>query len=149
MTEQGPPRSPLSPVELAQQMREAAERMMSAWSAAATAMVGAAGATTRAGGPASGPGGALPEGFPKDMPVIPSLPATFSAEKVQALLDDLADRRTQVRALRDSLTAFDEQLALLEAGLRPMLEWTQGWADMEKAFTAFWRLPRTGGGPAG
>jgi hypothetical protein len=144
VTEQGQPRAPLSSVDVAQQMRAAAEQMTSAWVAAAKAMATAAGDMTTVGRSASDAGALLPAGVGGDMPRLPSLPATFSAEKVQALLDDLVDRRSQVRALRDSLTAFDEQLALLEAGLRPMLEWTKGWGELEKAIGGFWRLPPRG-----
>ena len=65
----------------------------------------------------------------------------MSAEKVQAVLDDLAERRAQVQALRDSLTIFDGQLEALEAGLRPMLEWTRAWAELESSIAGLWRLP--------
>jgi len=139
VTEQKPP---VSPVDVAQQMREAAERMITSWSAAAGSAAGAASAMSRAAGSASGAGVALPGGSAADMPTWPSLPATFSAEKVQRMLDDLADRRNQVQGLRDSLAAVDEQLGQLEAGLGPMLEWTRGWAELEKTMSGFWRPPR-------
>ena len=141
MTEQKPP---ASPVDVAQQMREAAERMISLWSAAAGSAAEAASAMSRATG--SGSGAALPGGSAADMPTWPSLPATLSAEKVQGMLADLADRRKQVQALRDSLAAVDEQLGQLEAGLRPMLEITRGWAELEKTMSGFWRPPHGASG---
>lgn len=132
VTEQGPA-GPVSPFDIARQMREAADRLVSAWTTAAGSVPGAAGAL---------PGTA---GKQPAVPALPALPATLSTEKVQGVLDDLADRRAQVAALRDSLTAFDEQLGMLEAGLRPVLEWTKSWADLEKSISEFWRLPGSGG----
>jgi hypothetical protein len=129
VTEQGPA-GPVSPFDIARQMREAADRLMSAWTTAAGSVPGAA--------------GDLP-GTTGKQPALPALPATLSTEKVQGVLDELADRRAQTQALRDSLTAFDEQLGVLEAGLRPVLEWTKSWADLEKSISEFWRLSGSGG----
>jgi hypothetical protein len=72
-------------------------------------------------------------------PPVP--PATFSASRLQAVLDDLAARRGQVQALRDQLSAFDEQLAGLEAALAPLLEWTRVWSGVERAVTEVWKPP--------
>ena len=115
-----------SPLDVARQLREAADRLMAGWSASAGAVTAAA----TGSGPAR--------------PALPKLPATMSAEQVQTVLDELTARRAQVQALRDQLTSFDEQLGLLEDGLRPVLEWTRTWADLEKSMESFWRLP--GGG---
>jgi hypothetical protein len=111
-----------SPFDVARQLHEVADRLLAGWTAAA-------GSVTSSGT------GSLPE-----RPVLPRLPATMSAAQVQAVLDELAARRAQVRALRDQLTSFDEQLGLLETGLRPVLEWTRTWADLEKSIESFWRL---------
>ena len=138
VTEQRPP---VPPDVWAQQMREASQRMMSAWAAAAGSMAGAARAMTHGAGSPSEAGAVSAGGSAFDIPALPALPATFSAEKVQALLEDVADRRSQVQALRESLTAFDEQLGVMETGLRPMLEWAKGWSELEKGFAEFWRLP--------
>jgi hypothetical protein len=80
----------------------------------------------------------------------PTLPATLSARQVQAVLDDIAARRAQVRALLTQLETFDEQLGSLEANLQPFLEWTRTWADVEKAVSEFWRLgtPQAGDRPS-
>jgi hypothetical protein len=75
------------------------------------------------------------------MPPIPGLPATpvtVSARQVQAVVDDVAARRSQVRALVAQLEAFDEQLGTLETSLRPLLQWLRTWADLEGAVTDFW-----------
>ena len=117
MTEAGGT-GPRTPADLAGQLRAAADRIMAGWSA-----------TTGSAG--------MPAG-------LPPMPATASAQQLQALLDDLAARRAQIQALRAQLEGFDEQLASLETSLRPMLEWTRTWASMESALGNLWRPP--GGG---
>ncbi|QYN38908.1 hypothetical protein K1T35_17895 [Pseudonocardia sp. DSM 110487] len=105
-------------VELAKALREAADRVMSGWTAAA---------------------GSMPT------PVLPDLsgsPAAASARQIEAVLDDLAARRTQVRALQAQLATFDEQLGALEASLRPLQEWTRTWSELERALGGFWSPPR-------
>jgi hypothetical protein len=62
----------------------------------------------------------------------------MSANQIQSLLDDIEARRAQVQALRTQLEGFDEQLGTFEAGLRPFLEWTRAWADLEKTMSGFW-----------
>lgn len=119
MTE-GAPRVP-SPVDVARQLREAADQLMAGWTTAAGSMTGAA-APRR-----------------PSMPRLPALPATVSAAQVQQVLDDLAARRAQVQALRDQLSTFDEQLGMLENGLRPVVEWTRTWAALEKSISEFWQ----------
>jgi hypothetical protein len=103
-----------SPADLADQLRAAADRLVAGWSRAATG------------------------GVPR--PPAPTLPAALSARQVQAVLDDIGARRAQVRALLTQLEAFDEQLGTLEESLRPVLDWTRSWADVEKAVSEFWRL---------
>ena len=146
-----------SMTQLAQQMREMAERMLSGalpgWPGMTGAASGSAGAPpngeTTTGGPAHRPATALP-GLPAipGMPPIPGLPgtpATMSARQLQAVVDDIAARRSQVQALIASLTVFDEQLGTLETSLRPLLQWLRTWSDLEGAVADFWtpRPPRT------
>ena len=116
---------PRSPDDLARALREAADRLMSGWTAAADSM---------------------------GLPVLPDLsgsPATASARQVEAVLDDLAARRKQVQALQAQLAGFDQQLGALESSLRPLLEWTRTWADLERAMPEFWSPPRRGKGEKG
>jgi outer membrane protein TolC len=116
------PGTPRTPADLAAFFQAATERLMAGW-------------TTAAGG---SPGGGAPAPAP---PGIPALPATLSTRQLQALLDDLAARRAQVKALATQLAAFDDQLGSLEANLRPVLDWVKTWADLEKSVTSFWRPP--------
>jgi hypothetical protein len=146
-----------SMTQLAQQMREMAERMLSGalptWPGITGAASGSAGAPpngeTTTGGPAPRAAAALP-GLPAipGMPPIPGLPgtpATMSARQLQAVVDDIAARRSQVQALIANLTVFDEQLGTLETSLRPLLQWLRTWSEMESAVTDFWtpRPPRS------
>jgi hypothetical protein len=110
---------PPSPADFVAQMQAFTERMMAGWTAATGAAAG---------------GTSTP-------PRLPKMPATMSADQIQALMDDLAARRAQVQALRAQLEAFDEQLGTFEASVRPFLEWTRTWAEMEKTMTEFWRPP--------
>jgi hypothetical protein len=116
---EGGSRGPADPADFAAQFRAAADRMMASWTAAA----GTAASAT------------------PSLPGLPPMPAMMSAQRIQALLDDLAARRAQVQALTTQLEQFDEQLGTLEASIRPFLEWTRTWADLEKTMGEFWRPP--------
>ena len=155
-----------SMTQLAQQMREMAERMLSGglpgWpvpgalgtSGRPPAPVRCAGqrrhGTGERGAPGRGrlrcrlPGLPAIPGMPP-MPGLPGTPATMSARQLQAVVDDIAARRSQVQALIANLTVFDEQLGALETSLRPLLQWLRTWSEMESAVTDFWtpRPPRS------
>jgi hypothetical protein len=160
-----------SMTQLAQQMREMAERMLSSGlpgrpvgggfgqsgtgqsgagradssgGAGGQARTGTRGADAGSGGGPAVPGLPAIPGMPP-IPGMPATPATMSARQLQAVVDDIAARRSQVRALVAQLEAFDEQLGTLETSLRPLLQWLRTWADMEGAVTDFWtpRPPRS------
>ncbi len=150
-----------SMTQLAQQMREMADRMLGGglpgWP-----VPGAGGADRPTSGradregagdppgparparPDGGAGATAPRppapGVPAipGMPAAPPLPATMSARQVQAVVDDIAARRAQVQALVTQLTTFDEQLGTLETSLQPLLQWLRTWSDLEGAVTDFW-----------
>jgi hypothetical protein len=124
------PTGPPTPADLAGQLRATADRIMAGWTAAAGAGAGSGGAGTPS---------------PPGMPAFPApMPATMSARQLEALLEDLAARRAQVQALKTQLEGFDDQLGSLEANLRPLLEWTRTWANVESTVGEFWR-PLSGG----
>jgi hypothetical protein len=141
-----------SMTQLAQQMREMAERMLSGglpgWpvpgvtpAAGSGSGPGSSGSSTTGSTgsrSASGASGlpAIP-GMPP-MPGLPATPATMSARQVQAVVDDIAARRSQVQALVTQLNGFDEQLGTLETSLRPLLQWLRTWSELEGAVTDFW-----------
>jgi hypothetical protein len=120
VTEEGTP-APSTPADFAGQLRAAADRIMAGWTSMAGAGAGAAG---------------MPS-----LPKLPAMPATMTARQLDSFLDDLAARRAQVQALITQLESFDEQLGTLEAGVRPFVEWTRTWADLEKTMGAMWRPP--------
>jgi hypothetical protein len=140
-----------SMTQLAQQMREMAERMLSGglpvWplpgavgaGTAGGASGGTASSGSRSGGAASAAPGlpAIP-GIPP-MPGLSATPATMSARQLQAVVDDIAARRSQVQALVAQLTVFDEQLGALETTLQPLLQWLKTWSELEGAVTDFWK----------
>jgi hypothetical protein len=153
-----------SMAQLAQQMREMAESMLSGgvpgWPMPGAIGSGGSrgtqsGATTppRGGPPAERPAAGAagrpavpPPGLPAipgmpPMPGLPATPATLSAQQLQAVVDDIAARRSQVQALVAQLNTFDEQLSTLETSLRPLLQWLRTWSDLEGAVTDFW-MPR-------
>ena len=155
-----------SMTQLAQQMRDMAERMLSGglpgWPGAlgtgsppgrrgtGRQRPGNGGRPRRLGWRGSGgPRSAMPglpaiPGMPP-MAGIPATPATMSARQLQAVVDDIAARRSQVQALVASLTLFDEQLGTLETSLKPLLQWLRTWSDLEGAVADFWtpRPPRS------
>jgi hypothetical protein len=108
-----------SPADFAGQLRAAADRIMASFSAAA----------------------GTPAAASTPLPGLPAMPATMSAQKMESFLEDLAARRAQVQALVTQLQAFDEQLGTLESSVRPFVEWTRAWADLEKTWGDFWRPP--------
>ena len=158
-----------SMTQLAQQMKDMAERLLSGalpgWplpGAAGTGAGSGSGAAPTGNGPGTpvgrtgsgsgGSGAARPvmSGLPAipgmpPMAGIPALPATMSARQLQAVVDDIAARRSQVQALIASLTVFDEQLGTLETSLGPLLQWLRTWSDLEGAVADFWtpRPPRS------
>jgi hypothetical protein len=128
---EGGAKEPRTPADFAAQMRAAAERMMAGWTAAAGTAAGSAGTATP---PMPG------------LPAMPAMPATMSARQMETFLEDLAARRTQVQALITQLESFDEQLGTLEASVRPFVEWTRAWADVEKTMSQFWHAPPASSG---
>jgi hypothetical protein len=46
-----------------------------------------------------------------------------------------------MQALTAQLTAFDAQLAAFEESLRPMLEWSSAWAELEQSTLRLWGRP--------
>lgn len=140
-----------SMTQLAQQMKDMADRMMGGglpgWPVPGGA--GQAGAARNAVEAGAGAGSAVKDprgsggreagrpGIP-GMPGMPPMPATMSARQMQAIVDDIGARRTQVQALITQLDGFDEQLAALETSLQPLLQWLKTWSDLEGAVTDFW-----------
>jgi hypothetical protein len=86
-----------------------------------------------------GRSGATPPSVPSAVP----LPGAFSAAQMASIADSIAAQRHSIEVLQAQLSAYDEQLALLEQALGPFTEWSKTWADFEQ------RLLQMGRGPAG
>ena len=74
-----------------------------------------------------------------------ALPSMLPVAQLESIVSEIRERREQLKALQAQLTVFEEQLAMLESSLTPLLEWTRTWVGMEKAMLDFWRVPGSGG----
>jgi len=73
------------------------------------------------------------------------LPGALSAAQVTSVADSVAAQRRSIEALKAQLSAFDEQLAVLEQILGPFAEWSRTWADLEKQLVNMRRNPEAEG----
>jgi hypothetical protein len=90
--------------------------------------------TDRASGLARG---AVPSRF--SLPALPSPPGALSAAQLRAIAQTVHAQRTSMAAMRDQLDAFDQQLAVFERILEPLVEWSGTWARLEEAVSDFVR----------
>ena len=73
------------------------------------------------------------------VPALPSLPdlrslpmpGALSAAQLRTLAATVAAQRRSIEALKSQLTAFDEQLVVLERIIGPLAEWSGTWAEIE------------------
>jgi hypothetical protein len=61
-----------------------------------------------------------------------------------AIADSIATQRQSIETLKAQLSAYDEQLALLEQALGPFTEWSKTWADFEQRLLNMGRKPAGG-----
>ena len=80
----------------------------------------------RAAGPLN-PLGELPA-----LPEVATHPGAMSAAQLGAIRSALQAQRDAVGAMQSQLTAFDEQLQVLQRLLVPMAEWSATWARLEE-----------------
>jgi hypothetical protein len=69
-----------------------------------------------------------------ELPALPEVathPGAISAAQFTAMSSTLTAQRDSIAALQSQLTAFDEQLQVLERLLGPMAEWSAAWARLE------------------
>ena len=69
------------------------------------------------------------------------LPGALSAKELKSISTSVAAQRSSIQSLQAQLTAFDEQLALLEGILGPLAEWSSRWADLEGLMINLGRVP--------
>jgi len=83
-------------------------------------------------------------GGPLPTPSSVALPGAFSVAQITSIADGIAVQRQSIETLKVQLTAYDEQLALLEQALGPFTEWSKTWADFEQQLLNMGRKPETG-----
>src|SRR3954464_4875022 len=97
--------------------------------------------TDRARGLAAG---AVPSGL--SLPSLPSPPGAMSAAQLKAIADSVTAQRASLQAMTAQFRAFDEQLAVFERILEPLVEWSATWARLEEGVSS---LVRRDGGTTG
>jgi hypothetical protein len=85
--------------------------------------------------------GAVPSRL--SLPALPSPPGAMSAAQLQAIARTVGAQRQSIAAMAAQLEAFDQQLAVFERILDPLVEWSSTWARLEEAVGDFVR--RDGG----
>jgi len=84
------------------------------------------GFTDRARGLAAG-------AVPFSLPRLPSPPGALSAAQLKAIDGAVRGQRQQIQAMTAQLQAFDDQLAVFERILEPLVEWSATWARLEES----------------
>ena len=83
--------------------------------------------------------GAVPSGL--SLPRLPSPPGAMSAAQVRSIAASVTAQRQLIQGLNAQLEAFDEQLAVFERILEPIVEWSSTWARLEESFADIVRRP--------
>jgi hypothetical protein len=80
-----------------------------------------------------------------DLPALPSPPGAMSATQLRAIAGMVGAQRQSIAAMRSQLDAFDQQLAVFERILEPLVEWSGTWARLEEAVGDLVRRNDAGG----
>lgn len=86
--------------------------------------------------------GAVPAGF--SLPRLPSPPGAMSAAQLRAIDQAVKGQRRQIQGMVAQLQAFDEQLAVFERLLEPLVQWSSTWARLEESVSEIVRGPGSG-----
>lgn len=73
------------------------------------------------------------------------LPGALSAAQLGSIAGSVAAQRRSIEALKAQLSAFDEQLAVLEQILAPLADWSRTWAELEQRLLMTRRAPEAEG----
>jgi hypothetical protein len=63
----------------------------------------------------------------------------MSAAQLRAVAQTVTAQRKSIAAMRAQLDAFDQQMAIFERILDPLVEWSATWARLEEAVGDFVR----------
>jgi hypothetical protein len=69
------------------------------------------------------------------LPALPSPPGAMSAAQLRAIAQSISAQRKSLGAMRAQLDAFDEQMAVFERIIDPLVEWSTTWASLEAAIS--------------
>ncbi len=90
----------------------------------------------------TGLGGPLPpRAIMPSMPGLP-MPGALSAKELKSVATNVAAQRRSIQALQAQLSAFDQQLEVLEGILGPLAEWGSRWAELEELMIHMGRPPK-------
>jgi hypothetical protein len=81
------------------------------------------------------------------LPALPSPPGALSAAQLRAIAQTVRAQRDSITAMQAQLEAFDQQMAVFERILEPLVEWSSTWARLAEAVGDLVR--RDGGTPPG
>ena len=73
------------------------------------------------------------------LPALPSPPGALSAAQLRAVAQTVRAQRESIGAMQAQLEAFDQQMAVFERILDPLVEWSSTWARLEEAVGDFVR----------
>lgn len=59
-------------------------------------------------------------------------PGALFVSQLEATAEAMRQRREEIRQLITQLTLFDEQLAVFESSLQPILAWSRTWVRMQE-----------------
>jgi len=77
------------------------------------------------------------------LPALPSPPGAMSAAQLRAIAQTVRAQRESIAAMQAQLDAFDQQMAVFERILDPLVEWSSTWARLEEAVGDFVRRDGT------
>jgi hypothetical protein len=79
------------------------------------------------------------------LPALPSPPGAMSAAQLRTVAQAVSAQRKSIAAMTAQLEAYDQQLAVFERLLDPLVEWSATWARLEEAVGDFVRRDGSGG----
>ncbi|NYJ08729.1 hypothetical protein [Petropleomorpha daqingensis] len=86
----------------------------------------------------------LAAGAVPSLPSLPSPPGAMSAAQLKAIADSVKAQRASLQAMVVQFQAFDEQLAVFERILEPLVEWSSTWARLEEGVASLVRRDNSG-----
>jgi hypothetical protein len=67
------------------------------------------------------------------IPALPSPPGALSAAQLRAIAQAVSAQRQSFAAMKAQIDAFDDQMAVFEQILEPLIEWSATWTKLEEA----------------